>query len=360
MRTILFVAMQDSPHTAKWISALDPASWEVLLFPVIEGAPMSYLMPKHVTLLKRNKTSWFRKPDDAQELAQIINKLKPEVVHSLEFQHATYLTLEARKFVKRFPLWIASNWGSDIYFYQHLPDHRKKIDQILSLLDALVVECERDKSLARNLGFEKEIFLSINSGGINLEKIAAIRVAATQESLSIIVKGYEHFAGRALSALRAVRLAAKEVPGIRATIFSASLATRKMSNRLGGRGSLALAVTPYLDNDDLLASFATNQAYLGISVSDGLSTSAIEAMALGVFPIQANSSCAGDWITNGVNGFIVDPHNSEEIKNAIIRALQDEELRRDASRLNLEIIRRHFDHEIISRQIQAFYASLPS
>lgn len=357
-RKIIFVAMQNSPHAAKWISALDPEDWEIYVFPVISGASVSELMPEYVQVIETRGQIRPENKRSVRQLAQAIKSINPVLIHSLEFQHASYLTLRAKSLIDDFPLWVASNWGSDIYFYQHLKPHRAEIEHILTEIDALVVECQRDMELARQLGFSKEVFVSVNSGGIDVSRLADLR--AETRNTSILVKGYEHFAGRALSALRAIRTVAESVAGLSVRVFSASPETYNLIERLNESPSLEVKVVPYTTNEKLLREFLNSEIYLGISVSDGLSTSAIEAMALGAFPIQSNSSCSGDWITHGVNGFLVDPLNQSEIVTALISALQSPKLRKSAAEVNAELVSKHFDTRVVAIGIRKFYASLPS
>jgi hypothetical protein len=51
----------------------------------------------------------------------------------MEIQHAGYLTLAARaKLSSRFPTWVVSNWGSDIYLFGRLSEHQQKIKAFMS------------------------------------------------------------------------------------------------------------------------------------------------------------------------------------------------------------------------------------
>lgn len=356
-KKILFVAMQNSPHAAKWISALNSEEWEIYLFPVISGSPTSELMPEHVHVIGTHGQIRADNKSSAKQLSRAIKSIRPDLVHSLEFQHASYLTLRAKELLKEFPFWVASNWGSDIYYYQHLRKHREEIEGILQGIDALVVECHRDSELARRLGFSKKIFISVNSGGVDLT--ASKQIAAPQvKGTSILLKGYEHFAGRALSALRAIRTVSDDLAGLSVRVFSASVETFNLIARMSENANLDIQIIPYTTNEKLLLEFANAEIYLGVSVSDGLSTSAVEAMAHGAFPIQSNTSCAGEWITHGVNGYLIDPLSHAEIVTALTSALQNSHLRKSAAALNAELVSKHFDTRVVATGIRSFYSSL--
>ena len=65
-------------------------------------------------------------------LAALIEELKPDLIHSMEFQHAGYLVLGARDRISGpFPAWLATNWGSDIYYFGRNPEHALQIPTAL-------------------------------------------------------------------------------------------------------------------------------------------------------------------------------------------------------------------------------------
>src|SRR5205823_14034717 len=90
----------------------------------------------------------------AWQLARTIRKVRPDIVHSLEIQHAGYLTCSARLMLgDRFPPWIVSNWGSDTHIFGRLDAHRAQVRQVLTLCDYYTSECYRDVRAAQDLGF---------------------------------------------------------------------------------------------------------------------------------------------------------------------------------------------------------------
>jgi hypothetical protein len=60
---------------------------------------------------------------------------------------------------------IATNWGSDIFWFQRFPKHRAKLQALLKLADAYSAECHRDVALARELGFTGDALPVIPKAG---------------------------------------------------------------------------------------------------------------------------------------------------------------------------------------------------
>jgi glycosyltransferase involved in cell wall biosynthesis len=94
---------------------------------------------------------------------------------------------------------------------------------------------------------------------------------------------------------------------------------------------------------------------LAISISDGISTSMLEAMAMGSFPIQTSTSCANEWIKDRDTGFIVDPDNVGQIARRLKRALTDDFLVDAAAPRNAAVIRDRANPESIRRRVEAAY-----
>ena len=77
-----------------------------------------------------------------------------------------------------------------------------------------------------------------------------------------------------------------------------------------------------LGHAEVLGLFRTSLIYVGHSLSDGISTSMLEAMAMGAIPIQTCTSCADEWVIDGETGFLVEPNDTESIKTAVISILK--------------------------------------
>jgi len=105
----------------------------------------------------------------------------------------------------------------------------------------------------------------------------------------------------------------------------------------------------------MLRLFGRARVYIGLSISDAIPTSLLEAMVMGAFPIQSDTSGADEWIVPGESGLLVPPEEPEVIETAVRRALGDDLLVDGAARLNAETARGRLDHEVIRSQVVASY-----
>jgi glycosyltransferase involved in cell wall biosynthesis len=107
----------------------------------------------------------------------------------------------------------------------------------------------------------------------------------------------------------------------------------------------------------LLEEFGKSRIYIGLSTTDGLSTSMVEAMSKGCFPIQSENSAAAIFLTDSHTGFIVDPWDISDIAIKIETALTDNNLVDNAVEENLEILKQEYNYEEGIRIIQNLYVT---
>ena len=95
---------------------------------------------------------------------------------------------------------------------------------------------------------------------------------------------------------------------------------------------------------------------MGISLSDGISTSLLEAMSAGAFPIQTSTACADEWVVDGQTGVLITTLAREPIASAIALALDADELVDTAHQLNMIKIIEKAAPGLLVRQARSFYA----
>lgn len=291
-------------------------------------------------------------------LAALIRRVKPDLIHSMEFQHAGYLVLRARElYGPGFPPWLATNWGSDIFYYSRFDDHRAQIKRLLASIDFYSCECKRDVGLARQLGYRGPVFSALpNSGGFDLEHVRSLRSPGPSSRRKLImIKGYQHFAGRAMVALDVLEKFSQALKGYRIVLYSPSDEPWRRAEKLKAQSVLEIDVQPATTHDTMLSLFGRARIYMGLSISDAISTSALEAMAMGAFPIQTNTSCCDEWFKDGKGGFIVPPNDFETICNRFHRALTDDALVDRAADVNWKTVERRLDERFLSARAVWIY-----
>jgi glycosyltransferase involved in cell wall biosynthesis len=102
----------------------------------------------------------------------------------------------------------------------------------------------------------------------------------------------------------------------------------------------------------VLEMFAKSKIYVGLSESDGISTSMLEAMAMGAIPVQTSTACCDEWF--GDSGVAVREISVPAVKVAILQALVLAEDPQNAQ-ANLATIRSRAGAEQVKLTALGFY-----
>lgn len=395
--------MGHSIHTARWIGQVKDQGWDIHLFPVgaeplhpdLEALTVhdvvgvrspelkesARLVDDHFPVLnlplpwpdmihrarylarRISQRSFPGRADAARRLARVIRKLKPDVIHSLSITPAGDLVLQAKNYLSgELPPWMVTNWGSEIYLWGRLPDHAKKIRAIMDACDYYGCECRRDQGLARAFGFKGQYLPVLPGGGaFDVQELAKHRESgATSARRVIALKGYQGLAGRGFVGLRAIELSADLLRDYRVCVYATTLEVRIVSELLAQSTGLAIETIPDCPHLDILRLHGRARVSIGLSISDGISTSMLEALVMGSFPIQSDTSCANEWVEDGTTGILVHPDDPEMVAAALRRALTDDALVDGAVRANAKVASERLERSVIQPQVVDMYEKAAS
>jgi glycosyltransferase involved in cell wall biosynthesis len=391
---ILFVAQAVSLHTARWINQLNDQGWDIHLFDMLGGFPnpelrgiteYSLLFPRKISssrpvsygnpvLLKYGLDPFplslvgfftrriFRKR--AKLLADVINKIQPDVIHSMELQTESYQLLEVLRLLGgKFSIpWIVTTWGSDIYYFKQFPDHLDKIREVLCKCDCLIPDCTRDVVLARELGFHGSVPFVLPAAGAYpvAEMRSLISAGSASNRRLIMLKGYQGWAGRALNALEAIESCTDVLKAYEIVVYLASPAVVEKVRSMQRTGTLNIRVLPRSPYRTILELFGRARIALAVNQTDGAPNAMLEAMTMNALPIQSDTQSTAEWITDGVNGILIDPHDPLDIAGAIRKAVLDDALIEKAAEINSKLIFERLDISVVKPKVINMYKSLAS
>jgi hypothetical protein len=370
---ILVIGMADSVHLSRWLSQFKDSEHE---FRIVSSSPHRKIHQQLKDLLRTPKFSmslfsrvmslplWLGDRVFSNWLRGILvafeaSVYRPDLVHVLEFQNAGYVFLRAEKLNRalRQTKLLLTPYGSDIFWFQRFPGHLARIQRLLERADAMSCECHRDELLATKYGFQGKFMPRIPAFG-------GVRVNAPSDDRSsrqtIAVKGYQYSLGQALIALEALELIAREIEDYEIVLYSCNRKTIQAAKNLQARSSLTISCFPKfaLSNAEVCDLFARSNIFIGLSKSDGISASMIEAMANGAIPIQSDTSCGSEWMENGVGGYLVDYADVSKISELVLSVLRDEAFQASAAQANFERLSKLLRPEIITGAARATYAEI--
>lgn len=379
---ILFVCQQYI-HAARWIGQLKEAGHEIHVFDCLDreihpellwttyytnwskrklpNLKGEYFLEKKMPSVY-SKIAPYLKVTASEKLEELIKEIKPDLVHSLEMQSQTYPLLKVRK--KIHFNWAYFSWGSDLYLYQNNASHQQKIKEVLSKVNYLFIDNSRDIKLAKSLDYKGETMpVFPGGGGYSLEEYKQYLKPVSERKL-IIIKGYHHWAGRALSVLNALEILIETIKNYEIYVYSAHDLVIDKIDELNLKYNLNIKYSSRkneITHQALLEKFGSAKIAIGNSISDGIPNTLLEAIILGAFPIQSNPGGASeDYILDGKNGFLINnPENSEEISKIIYKALKDDEMLEKAFLMNQQIAEQ-LEYKTIKTSVLKNYAKIES
>jgi len=111
-------------------------------------------------------------------------------------------------------------------------------------------------------------------------------------------------------------------------------------------------------NEELPGLLTKSQIYVSAVPTDGVSSSLLEAVACGCFPIVADNRANRQWIEDGRNGLLVADLTPRSYADAIVRAWEDYPLRERAAELNRLMVEDRADIAKNMRKIESRYRAL--
>jgi len=413
---ILFIGEVGSIHVARWVNQLHGTGWD---FRVFQPVPSSFgvrseflsgrfylpyevhkpdsivveytLSPKSPNLLTRvfrkgmrmlNITFSERSPINPETrhaafLADLIRQWQPDVIHSLgmfcNWRDNGIVLLRARKILKgRLPCpWIVSSWGADLDLYPYLGEkEHAEAEAILTTCDGMLVEGERDLALAQKLGFHGKILAKLPAyGGITWNPQDYCPPGLTSNRRVILLKGRDNTddvlaggdpQGRAMTAIKAFKICRDILKSYSIVITQATPAVEAEAKALAAAG-MDITIYPNsmsLPYEQWLKLLGSARILIAVTASDGLPSTLIEAMSLGVFPIHSGLETVREWISDGENGLLVSPEDVQAVALALRKALENDALVDRASECNLEIIAEKLSDSVVRPQVIDLYRTL--
>jgi glycosyltransferase involved in cell wall biosynthesis len=388
---VLLIAFADSIHTARWIAQLDPSLYDIHLFPsmpfrkmhedikhtvvhqlVQEQVPEKTVTVKHTNSLvhlaaqvagAKNVTRLLTRTGyqqlQEQALQKVIRAIRPDLIHTMETQHAGYLLQSIAGNKSGYPKWIHSTWGIDLHYYSKKDGHRQKIAGMLQHVNLLVTEGERDIALAREAGFTgKTAIIPSVGGGFDFTLFDYYKdVPVPSLRKKILLKGYDGYerrAGLALQALRNIKHLLREYEVV---IYSCSSNLLPAVEEITRLREFPVRVEKEFTYQGMLALTAEARISITNNLSDGVPNTMLEAMALGAFPIQSNTAITEGWINDGHNGLLTQPEDVDSIAGAITVALQQDGLVDAAAIYNRKLVREKLNRHAIQQQINKMYTA---
>ncbi|MHB8087226.1 MAG: glycosyltransferase family 4 protein [Anaerolineaceae bacterium] len=386
---LLLIADGRSPITRRWIAMLKPLYYELVLissYPCepINGLQRLYSLPLAFAAqggsqagtgsknLVKQLVSRFRPlaqrvrhllgpwmiSQHVAEYLNILNTENPDLVHAFRIPFEGML---AASTPAEYPL-ILSTWGNDFTLHASSNGRMENMTRkALRRVDALMSDTQCDCQRARQWGFDsqKPCLVVPGNGGTDVDELKTLtkNIEHVDPPQVINPRGLRSYV-RTDTFFKAIPLVLAKQPDVQFVCASmeGQAEAHNWVNQLGIAKNVRFL--PYVSQPELWREYAKSQVMVSNSTHDGSPNSLLEAMAIGCFPVCGDIQSIREWITDGVNGLLVDPANPSALADAILHALDDAELRISAAKHNALIIREKAGIEAARVKVKEFYERL--
>jgi len=303
----------------------------------------------------------------AQELAQYINQVDPDIVHAMRIPFEGLVAHAAVRLTKK--PFIVSTWGNDFTLFASRDQDIKKLTlELLKDIDGLHSDCEKDVRIAHSWGLSDTIPTTVapGNGGINPDvfHVPSDRVEFRRKhniplTAPIIInpRGLKEYV-RNDTFFASIPLILKRFPD--AFFLALSMQGKSKAEAWVEEYKIADSVRllPSVTHAHMAEYFKASDIIVSSSDHDGTPNSLLEGMACGCFPCAGDIESSHEWVTHGINGFIHDQNSPEALANDIIAAIENEALRDSALAKNQTIINERCTIPASVQKIEALYAQV--
>ena len=358
---ICFLADATSPHTIRWAKYFIKNTNDVSIITLTPpSTPVEGI--KIYQLKKGRKLKFLTFNRRINELKQLLNEIKPDIVHA---HYITTYGLMAS--LTNFHPLILSAWGSDILIEAKKSFFMKvRTKRALRGADLFHVDGIKPRKALEGFDVPSDLIKTI-CFGIDAER-ASPKAKTEKIKEKYGCQGHPVIISlRSLnpiydvgSLIQAIPIVLKEVPGARFMIVGSGSQEQMLKDMTESlKVSKEVIFTGRIPFQEIPSYLASADIYDSTSLSDaGLAASTGEAMACELPVVITDDPDNRDWVTDGENGFIVPIKSPEKIAEKIIILLKNPDLCKKFGKLSRENIIKRNDYNTEMSKIEKIYADL--
>lgn len=294
-------------------------------------------------------------PGAGRKLRALSDHLQPDLIHAMRIPYEGMLAARAAASA---PL-VISVWGND--FTLHAPSTplmARYTRQALQRATALHADCRRDVRLAQAWGFPASgrAMVLPGAGGVQPE-IFYPPEAIVAEPVVIQPRGVRAYVNNQVFFLAIPRVL-ERLPAARfvCTTMQGEPQALGWVQELGI--SQQVQLLPRQTRPQMADLFRQARVVVSPTTHDGTPNTLLEAMACGCLPVVGDLESLREWITHGKNGLLVDLNHPQALAQAILTALEQDDLCQRAREENLRQIAERALHGPVMATAEQIYQEL--
>ncbi len=286
-------------------------------------------LPEEITILpclnQEIKNGLENLPSLVSQLREIINQIKPDIVHAGPIQSCAFISA-----LTGFSTLVSMSWGSDI-----LVDSEKDFlwkwvtEYTLNRTSVFIGDCEAVKEKAIQFGvldqriilFPWGIDLSQYQPGKNLQ--FRNKLGWTDQFVLLSLRSWEKIYGVDIVA-KAFVAASKSEPDLRLILLGKGSQETEIKEIFNDAGIMDhVYLGGVAAQNELPDYYQASDLYISASYSDGSSVSLMEALASGLPVLVSEIPGNQEWINQAENGYLFETGSVEKLSNAILEIVEN-------------------------------------
>lgn len=289
----------------------------------------------------------------------MVSQLKPDIVQSLRFYPEGLISDHVDH-----PRRCVFVWGSDISgFGTWYPEVGEGMRAALARCAAVMTDNEKDHCWASRFGLPANTphLLVPSNGGIDTRQDPPVLKSQTAEPRFATFRRMGNLFMNNAPILRAVALLRQRAIPATYALYGNEYGDyydkyRVLAQDLGIWNFIKFE-RPF-SAESVFDSVSQYRLQVSPAIDDGTSNALLETMWFGGVPLYSNLPSIREWITDGVNGYLFDMGDPEQIASQFERAWREREMQPRIAEINQELVRHRGDYLTNMRRVEDFYWSL--
>ena len=303
-------------------------------------------------------------------LAEIIQEWQPDIVHTLGVDHNQgglfFLNTVKQKRITKNWIWIAHlRGGSDLTLNRHDPKKLSSIREVLESCDQIISDNIINIKYVVQMGIPQTKFADITpvpgTGGVNIDELSKRwkDLPSKRERIILWPKVYDCEWALALPVFEALQKCWEQIQPCEVYMLTMTTpGTRDWYNAMPEHIRAHCHVYGRLPRDKVFSILLQARVLLSPSLVDGIPNVLYEAMASGTFPIVSPLETIMSIMEEEENVLFARNLYPEEIANALVRAMNDDNLVDSTAKNNLEKVYRLADRKVIKQIVSSYYKKI--
>ncbi|MBB6485571.1 glycosyltransferase family 4 protein [Rhizobium lusitanum] len=304
-------------------------------------------------------------------LAAAIRDWQPDIIHTLGFDSASYLYLRARK---QFGLeglgrWVAqARGGPDLALQRYQPEYRELIEEVLRTCDHFIADNQPNYDYALTAGLTPEKMLEpgmgvvSGAGGMDIDALRSMWTLPPSQRERVILwpKAYETYTAKAMPVFEAIINVWEQIQPCRIEMIWMVQPDIKIwyEKMFPPHIKIHCPTAGRLTREETLKRIASARVMLAPSLSDGIPNTMMEAMALGAAPLVSPLDTIAPVVKNEENVLFARNLYPDEIGEALVRLMTDDQLVDRMASNNLVRVREMADRQQVKLRALSFYETI--